>query len=177
MLATTLSRRDPNRLQRNGGRRPLREQGMQPSTEPARWRAHSLFMSKRSSDVADGQLSESRGQRSRTSGASEAQEAAPRHEHAGTKPARPRWRERLQRELLKVWLLCSAAWIACILAIAGQCVYGRWFGWRLTQCDAPPDNATETYLADLAAALGPPAALLLGYRVVMGVSKRIRQRR
>jgi hypothetical protein len=50
---------------------------------------------------------------------------------------RPKWRERLQRELLKIWLVFSALWVGCILLILGQCLYGRWFGWQLPQCDGP----------------------------------------
>jgi hypothetical protein len=96
---------------------------------------------------------------------------------ATAKATRGKWRERLQRELLKIWLAFSALWVACILVILGQCLYGRWFGWQLPQCDGPLDNPVETYIADFATAFGPPAAVLLTYRVVMGVSRRVRRRR
>jgi hypothetical protein len=90
---------------------------------------------------------------------------------------RPKWRKRLQRELLKIWLAFSALWVGCISAILGQCMYGRWFGWHLQQCDAPLVNPVETYIADFATAFGPPAAVLLTYQVVIGVSRRVRRSR
>jgi hypothetical protein len=96
---------------------------------------------------------------------------------AAAKSTRSKWRERLQRDLLKIWLVCSALWSGCIVMILGQCVYGRWFGWQLPQCDGPLVNPVETYLADFATALGPPAAVLLFYRVVTGVSRRLRRKR
>ena len=107
------------------------------------------------------------------------------HQMAGSAPAldaaakstRSKWRERLQRDLLKIWLAFSALWIGCIVVMLGQCVYGRWFGWQLPQCEGPLVNPVETYVADLATAFGPPAAVLLSYRVVTGVSRRIRRRR
>ena len=49
---------------------------------------------------------------------------------AAAKASRPKWRERLQRELFKIWLIFSALWVACILLILGQCLYGRWLGWQ-----------------------------------------------
>lgn len=91
------------------------------------------------------------------------------------KATRAKWRERLQRGLLKIWLGFSALWIGCILAILGQCVYGPWIGWQQLQCDAPLVNPVETYLADFATALGPPAAVLLLHRVVMWWSRRVRR--
>ena len=96
---------------------------------------------------------------------------------ATAKASRPKWRERLQRELLKIWLAGSALWVACILLILGECLYGRWFGWHLPQCEGPLVNPVETYIADFATAFGPPAAVLLTYRVVIGVSRRVRRRR
>ena len=36
---------------------------------------------------------------------------------AAAKESRPKWRERLQRELFKIWLIFSALWVACILLI------------------------------------------------------------
>jgi hypothetical protein len=96
---------------------------------------------------------------------------------ATVKETRPKWRERLQRELLKIWLAASALWVACILLILSQCVYGRWLAWQLPQCDGPLDNPVETYIADFATAFGPPAAVLLTYRLVIGVSRRVRRRR
>jgi hypothetical protein len=96
---------------------------------------------------------------------------------ATAKTTRRKWRERLQRDLLKIWLASSALWIGCIVAILGQCVYGRWFDWQLSQCEGPLVNPVETYVADFATAFGPPAAVLLSYRVVTGVSRRLRRRR
>lgn len=90
---------------------------------------------------------------------------------------RPKWRERLQRELLKIWLAFSALWVACILLVLGQCLYGRWFGWQLPQCDGPLVNPVETYIADFATAFGPPVAVLLSYRMVTGVARRVRRSR
>jgi hypothetical protein len=98
-------------------------------------------------------------------------------EDAAVKATRLKWRERLQRELLKIWLAVSAVWVACILLILGQCLYGRWFSWQLPQCDGPLDNPVETYIADFATAFGPPAAVLLTYRLVIGVSRRVRRKR
>jgi hypothetical protein len=97
--------------------------------------------------------------------------------NATAKENRPKWRERLQRELLKIWLACSALWVACILLILGQCLYGRWFGWQLPQCEGPLVNPAETYIADFATAFGPPAAVLLSYRIVIGVARRVRRNR
>jgi len=68
---------------------------------------------------------------------------------------RPKWRTRLQRGLLKIWMGCSVLWIGCILVILGQCVYGRWIGWQQQQCDGPLANPVETYLADIAIAVSP----------------------
>jgi hypothetical protein len=96
---------------------------------------------------------------------------------ATAKAPRLKWRERLQRELFKIWLIFSALWIGCILLILGQCLYGRWFGWHLPQCDGPLANPVETYIADFATAFGPPAAVLLSYRMVTGVARRVRRRR
>lgn len=93
------------------------------------------------------------------------------------KSTRFKWRERLQRDLLKIWLAFSALWIGCIVVILGQCLYGRWFGWQLPQCDGPLVNPVETYVADFATAFGPPAAVLLFYRVVTGVSRHLRRKR
>ena len=95
---------------------------------------------------------------------------------AAAKASRPKWRERLQRELFKIWLIFSALWVACILLILGQCLYGRWLGWSLPQCEGPLVNPIETYIADFATAFGPPAAVLLSYRLVIGVSRRVRRR-
>jgi hypothetical protein len=36
---------------------------------------------------------------------------------AAPKATRPKWRTRLQRELLKIWLALSTLWVGCILAI------------------------------------------------------------
>jgi hypothetical protein len=96
---------------------------------------------------------------------------------ATAKATRRKWRERLQRELLKIWLGFSALWVGCILVILSQCLYGRWFGWQLPQCDAPLANPIETYVADFATAIGPPAAVLFTYRLVIGVSRRLRRSR
>jgi hypothetical protein len=96
---------------------------------------------------------------------------------AAPKATRPKWRERLQRELLRIWLVCSALWVGCVLVILGQCLYGRWFEWHLPQCDGPLVNPVETYIADFATAFGPPAFVLLSYRVVVGVSRRRRRSR
>ena len=93
------------------------------------------------------------------------------------KATRAKWRERLQRGLLKVWIGCSVLWIACILAMLGQCLYGPWIGWQPPQCAGPLANAAQTYLADIAIALGPPAAVILLYRVVMWWSRRVNRRR
>jgi hypothetical protein len=93
------------------------------------------------------------------------------------KATREKWHERLQRGLLKIWLGLSALWIGCILAILGQCVYGPWIGWQQRQCDAPLVNPVETYLADFATALGPPATVLLLHRLVMWWSRRVRRNR
>ena len=70
---------------------------------------------------------------------------AGRHQMASVSPelratgksTRSKLRERLQRDLLKIWLVFSALWVGCILLILGQCLYGRWFGWQLPQCDGP----------------------------------------
>jgi hypothetical protein len=94
---------------------------------------------------------------------------------AGAKATRAKWHERLQHGLLKIWMGSSVLWIGCILAILGQCVYGPWIGWQLPQCDGPLANPVETYLADIAIALGPPAAVLLLHRVVMWWSRRVRR--
>src|SRR5262245_627109 len=88
-----------------------------------------------------------------------------------------KWRTRLQRELLRIWLALSALWVGCVLAILGQCIYGRWFGWHQPQCDASLVSPVETYLADVATAAGPPVAVLLTYRVVNWVSRRVRRSR
>ena len=96
---------------------------------------------------------------------------------ARAKATRPKFLERLQRELLKIWLIFSALWVGCILLILGQCLYGRWFGWQLPQCDGPLVNPVETYIADFATAFGPPVAVLLSYRMVTGVARRVRRSR
>ena len=96
---------------------------------------------------------------------------------ATPKATRQKWRARLQRELLKIWLALSTLWVGCILAIFGQCMYGRWFGWQQPQCDAPLVNPVETYIADIATAVGPPAAVLLTYRWIIWVSRRVRRSR
>jgi hypothetical protein len=96
----------------------------------------------------------------------------------GVPPAtRAKWHERLQRGLLRIWLGLSVLWICCILAILGQCVYGPWIGWQQAQCDAASFNPVETYVAEIGTALGPPAAVLLLYRVVMWWSRRFRRSR
>ena len=95
---------------------------------------------------------------------------------APPKAMRAKWRARLQSGLLKVWIGCSVLWIACILAILGGCVYGPWIGWQQPQCAGPLANPVETYLADIAIALGPPAAVILLHRVVMWWSRRVRPR-
>jgi hypothetical protein len=46
-----------------------------------------------------------------------------------------------------------------------------------TACDAPLINPVETYIADIATALGPPAAVLLLHRLVMWWSRRYRRGR
>jgi hypothetical protein len=94
---------------------------------------------------------------------------------ARAKATSVKWHERLQRGLLKIWLGLPALWIGCILGILGQCVYGPWIGWQQLQCDTPLVNPVETYLADFATALGPPAAVLLLHRVVMWWSRRVRR--
>jgi len=99
------------------------------------------------------------------------------NQDATDKATRRKWRERLQRELLKIWLAFSALWVGCVLAILGQCLYGRWLEWHLPQCDAPLVNPAQTYIADFATAFGPPAFVLLSYRVVIGASRRLRRGR
>jgi hypothetical protein len=97
---------------------------------------------------------------------------------ARPRATRAKWQKRLlQRGLLKVWIGCSVLWIGCILAILGQCVYGPWIGWQQPQCDGPSANSVVTYLADIVLALGPPAAVLVLYRVVMWWSRRVRRSR
>jgi hypothetical protein len=91
--------------------------------------------------------------------------------------ARVRGPMNLTRGLLWVWLALSVLWIGCILVISGQCLYGPWIGWQPSQCDAPLINPIETYIADLATALGPPAAVLLLHRLVMWWSRRYRRSR
>ena len=93
---------------------------------------------------------------------------------AAAATTRPKWRARLQRGLSKIWMWFSALWIGCILAILGQCVYDPWIGWQQPQCDGPLANPVETYLADIAIATGPPAAVLLLHRVVLWWSRRVR---
>ena len=61
----------------------------------------------------------------------------------------------------------SVLWVGCILVISGQCIYGPWISWQPPRCDAPLINPVETYMADIATALGPPAAVLLLHRLVM----------
>jgi hypothetical protein len=136
-----------------------------------------LFMSNAFSRAGHRQVAETSGHCSRKSDAVEREVGVSPDVHAAAKAARPKWRTRLQRELLKIWLAFSALWVGCILAILGQCMYGRWFGWRLPQCDAPLVNPVETYIADTATAVGPPAAVLLMYRLVIWVSRRVRRSR
>ena len=93
---------------------------------------------------------------------------------ATAKSIRSKLRERLQRDPLKIWLVFSALWSGCIVMILGQCGYGRWFDWQLPQCEGPLASPVETYIADLATAFGPPAAVLLSYRLVTGISRRLR---
>jgi hypothetical protein len=109
------------------------------------------------------------------SGTLEAQVGVPPKLDARAKATRAKLHERLQRGLLKIWMGSSVLWIGCILAILGQCVYGPWIGWQQPQCDGPLANPVETYLADIAIALGPPAAVLLLHRVVMWWSRRVRR--
>ena len=109
------------------------------------------------------------------SGTLEAQVGVSPELDARAKATRAKWQERLQRGLLKIWMGCSVLWIGCILAILGQCVYGRWIGWQQPQCDGPLANPVETYLADLAIAVGPPVAVLLLHQVVMWWSRRARR--
>jgi hypothetical protein len=111
------------------------------------------------------------------SGTFKAQEGGPPELDARAKATRAKWHERLQRGLLKIWLGLSALWIGCILAILGQCVYGPWISWQPPRCDAPLINPVETYIADIATALGPPAAVLLLHRLVMWWSRRYRRSR
>ena len=132
-----------------------------------------LFMSNAFSRASH-QVAEPLGSSSK-SGTFEGQVGVPPELDARAKATRAKWHERLQRELLKIWLGLSALWIGCILAILGQCVYGPWIGWQQLQCDAPLVNPVETYLADFAMALGPPAAVLLLHRVVMWWSRRVRR--
>src|SRR4030095_3585522 len=66
---------------------------------------------------------------------------------AAPKATRPKWRERLQRELLRIWLACSALWVGCVLVILGQCLYGRWVEWELPPCDGPLGNPAPTDIA------------------------------
>ena len=120
------------------------------------------------------QVAEPLGSSSR-SGTLEAQVGVAPEVDVRAKPTRVKWHERLQRGLLKIWMGSSALWIGCILAILGQCEYGPWIGWRQPQCDGPLANPVETYFADIAIALGPPAALLLLHRVVMWWSRRVRR--
>ena len=64
-------------------------------------------------------------------------------------------------------------WLGCILVISGRCIYGPWISWQPPRCDAPLINPVETYMADIATALGPPAAVLLLHRLVMWWSWRV----
>ena len=96
---------------------------------------------------------------------------------APPKTMRAKWHKRLQRGLFKVWIGCSVVWIGGILAILGRCVYGPWIGWRQPQCEGLLANAVETYLTDIALALGPPAAVILLYRLVMWWSSRVGRNR
>jgi hypothetical protein len=84
---------------------------------------------------------------------------------------------KLKRALLWVWLALSVLWVGCILGISGQCIYGPWISWQPPRCDAPLINPVETYIADIATALGPPAAVLLLHRLVMWWSRRYRRSR
>ena len=63
---------------------------------------------------------------------------------ATAKSIRSKLRERLQRDLLKIWLVFSALWSGCIVMILGQCGYGRWFDWQLPQCEGPLASPVET---------------------------------
>jgi hypothetical protein len=128
-----------------------------------------LFMSKAFSRAGHQQTAETSGHCYRKSDALEGEL------DAAAKAPPPKWRTRLQRGLLKIWMGCSVLWIGCILAILGQCLYGPWIGWQQPQCDGPLANPVETYLADIGIALGPPAAVLLLHRVVMWWSKRVRR--
>ena len=96
---------------------------------------------------------------------------------APPKATRAKWHKRLQRGLFKVWIGCSVLWIGCILAILSPCVYGPWIGWHQPQCGGPLASSVETYLTDIALALGPPAAVILLYRVVMWWSRRVSRNR
>jgi hypothetical protein len=79
--------------------------------------------------------------------------------------------------LLWVWLALSVVWVGCILVISGQCMYGPWIGWQPPRCGAPLIRPVQTYIADIATALGPPAAVLLLHRLVMWWSRRYPRRR
>jgi hypothetical protein len=105
----------------------------------------------------------------------EGQVVVPPEPDARAKASRAKWHDRLQRGLFKIWMGSSVLWIGCILAIVGQCVYGPWIGWQQPQCDGPLANPVETYLADIAIALSPPAAVLLLHRLVMWWSRRVRR--
>jgi hypothetical protein len=83
----------------------------------------------------------------------------------------------LKHGLLWVWLALSVLWVGCILVISGQCIYGPWIRWQPPRCDAPLINPVETYIAIIATALGPPAAVLLLHRLVMWWSRRYRRSR
>ena len=88
-----------------------------------------------------------------------------------------KWRTKLQRQLFRIWLVASALWAVCVMAISGQCIYGHWFGWHQQECDVPLVYPVETYTAYFATAVGPPAVVLLTYRIVVWVSNRVRSRR
>ena len=84
---------------------------------------------------------------------------------------RPWWK----RGLFTVWLVLSMLWIACILAVSGQCVYGPWIGLHLPWCESPSVTPFATYLHVIATAFGPPAAVLLLGLVLMWVSTGFRR--
>ena len=128
-----------------------------------------LFMSNAFSRAGHQQAAETSGHCTRKSDALEGQL------DSAAEATRPKWRTRLQRGLLKIWMGCSVLWIGCILVILGKCVYGRWIGWQQPQCDGPLANPVETYLADIAIAVSPPAVVLLLHQVVMWWSRRARR--
>jgi len=75
-----------------------------------------------------------------------------------------------KRGLFRLWLVLSVLWIARILWIREQCVYGPWIGRQepdLWWCNHPMADPVASYLEEIATSLGPPIAVLaLGYTLL-----------